>query len=284
VILRRIALGLAVGGAVWVPAGASPALSCAAGAEGSVSVAVVIDTGTTASSPGGVSTTCVDVDPGARGTDVLDARARRLGRPLPRYDSTGLLCAIDGFPETGCGDASGSDYLYWSYWAGSAGRWYYSNLGPGARVMQSGAVEGWRFLQGNGRTTDQAPRSAAAPCPTTTTTPPVAVGPAPAPPTTAAQATRPATRRSATAVPTTAAPTAPIPTMAPASVSAPTSTTPASATAPVPAPVTTTSPQVAAPATARAGDNAGLTTVVGVGAVLSLGMAGLWFARRRATS
>jgi len=299
--VRRLLLGATLGVAVWAPVAASPLLTCAAAAgtvpAGSVAVSVVIDTGTTPPSPGGTQSTCVTLPEGSTGIDALQARARQLGRPEPRFNTSGLLCAIDGFPETGCGEATGSDFLYWSYWVGSQSQWYYANLGPGSRKVTNGTVEGWRFLQGTGRSSDQAPRATPTPCagpPTTTLSPsPAEVA--------SESISRASSGTGVAALPTLprpATPTRPGPTGAPTgAVSAPSVAAP-SVVAPSTAAPSNTGPSITS-STTTAGrpirvesasasrspndrDSSGLVTILGVVGVTSLGIAGLWASRRRA--
>ncbi|MET9252857.1 SCO2322 family protein [Streptomyces sp. NPDC003717] len=72
--------------------------------EGSKRVALVLDFGTAADAPSGerppaARTACARVAPDATAADALAAVARPL-----RYDSNALLCAIAGYPRTGCGE------------------------------------------------------------------------------------------------------------------------------------------------------------------------------------
>ncbi|MFF5256767.1 SCO2322 family protein [Streptomyces leeuwenhoekii] len=72
--------------------------------EGSKRVALVLDFGTAADAPSGEAppgprTACARVSPDATTADVLAAVAGPL-----RYDSGALLCAIAGYPRTGCGE------------------------------------------------------------------------------------------------------------------------------------------------------------------------------------
>ncbi|HEY5833438.1 SCO2322 family protein [Streptomyces sp.] len=73
-------------------------------APGRKRIALLIDPGTTADAPGGetppaVRTACARVPSDASSADALAAVARPL-----RYDSSGILCAIGGYPRTGCGE------------------------------------------------------------------------------------------------------------------------------------------------------------------------------------
>ncbi len=127
--------------------GATDLAKCPTAGAGQVRVAVVVD----ATAFGAVSTpsvVCVVVAQGASGVAALNARAARTGLPAPRFDSSGLLCAIDGAPVApACGTLGPSGYEYWSYWTGGAS-WQFAATGPASRQMQDGTVEGWRFTLG----------------------------------------------------------------------------------------------------------------------------------------
>jgi hypothetical protein len=158
-------------------------------ADSSVHIAVVVDAGPS----GTVSTVCVAAGSRDNGAAALAARASRLGTPQPRYNGSGLLCAIDGIPQTGCGDRSNGHYSYWSYWHGAGGNWSYSNVGPGGSRVNANVVEGWRWQpDGAGLPTDPAPRGPA--------TPAAVCAPAP-PPTTRPPTTTPPPTQHATAPP-----------------------------------------------------------------------------------
>ncbi|WP_225849545.1 SCO2322 family protein [Streptomyces sp. HPF1205] len=74
-------------------------------APGRKRVALVIDAGTDADAPAGETpargprTACARVPEDASSADALAAVAKPL-----RYDSSGILCAIDGYPAAGCGE------------------------------------------------------------------------------------------------------------------------------------------------------------------------------------
>ncbi|MFE3851650.1 SCO2322 family protein [Streptomyces griseorubiginosus] len=73
--------------------------------EGRKRVALVIDFGTTADAPSGERpparrTVCAVVAPDATTAEALAASAKPL-----RYNTNALLCAISGYPRTGCGEA-----------------------------------------------------------------------------------------------------------------------------------------------------------------------------------
>ncbi|ANB06160.1 hypothetical protein SAM40697_2200 [Streptomyces ambofaciens] len=72
--------------------------------DGSKRVALVLDFGTASDAPSGENppaprTACARVSPDATTADALAAVAGPL-----RYDTNALLCAITGYPKTGCGD------------------------------------------------------------------------------------------------------------------------------------------------------------------------------------
>ncbi|HVF03546.1 MAG TPA: hypothetical protein VNA20_01780 [Frankiaceae bacterium] len=83
-------------------------------------VRVVVDYGTFEGAPAGPTVRCADVGYGGTAADALRGRARYKGN---------FLCAIDGYPESGCGDEPPSPY--WSIWYWSGGRWVYSQEGVG---------------------------------------------------------------------------------------------------------------------------------------------------------
>lgn len=148
---------------VVLVAGAAPA--CAAG---EMRVAVVVDFGDLANPPPS-SSVCVAASDGDTAAQVMAARAKQLGTPPPRYDSSGLLCSIDGLPATGCGVRTNDGYKYWSYFHGTASGWQYSNVGPAGSRAKATTTEGWRFTDGSGLPSD--PRPAGNPDPAATCRP-----------------------------------------------------------------------------------------------------------------
>lgn len=77
--------------------------------EGSKRVGLVLDFGTAADAPAGSTpprprTACARVDEDATTADALAAVAKPL-----RYDTNALLCAIAGYPSTGCGEPVSGD-------------------------------------------------------------------------------------------------------------------------------------------------------------------------------
>ena len=199
---------LAVAGAlVALPvAAAAPGV---AAAETTLCVEVVVDYGDHGQgAPTRPSAYCAKVPDGSTGADVLAVRARELGKPMPRYND-GLLCAIDGFPETGCGEENADGtFNYWSYWHKKGdGAWTYSSRGAYAYTMRDDPDtaeverfgEGWAWVQNQ---PEGGRRPAAIPYADVCPTEPAAAS-SPARP--AAPAPRPATTR---ARPAAAQPTA----------------------------------------------------------------------------
>ncbi|MFI7083413.1 SCO2322 family protein [Streptomyces anulatus] len=78
--------------------------------DGQKRVALVIDPGTAADAPDGEKppaprTACARVAPDASSAEALASVAKPL-----RYDSSAMLCAISGYPRSGCGEqVSGQD-------------------------------------------------------------------------------------------------------------------------------------------------------------------------------
>ncbi|MFJ8884244.1 SCO2322 family protein [Streptomyces sp. NPDC102402] len=77
--------------------------------DGRKRIALVIDPGTAADAPDGEKppaprTACAQVAPDASTAEALASVAKPL-----RYDSSAMLCAISGYPRTGCGERTGDD-------------------------------------------------------------------------------------------------------------------------------------------------------------------------------
>ncbi|WP_419724014.1 SCO2322 family protein [Streptomyces pratensis] len=77
--------------------------------DGAKRVALVIDFGTGAHAPDGEEppaprTACARVAPDASSADALASVAKPL-----RYDSSAMLCAISGYPKSGCGEQVSGD-------------------------------------------------------------------------------------------------------------------------------------------------------------------------------
>jgi len=169
----------------WGPVGQCTPAAAEAQAQSVVAVPVVVDPGDLADAPGGPETLCLTLPAGATGRDVLIERARVLGRPAPRWDPNGLLCAIDGYPASGCGERTPQGYRYWAYSLGSRntpGVWWFASLGPASHRAKADVVEGWRFVEGVGNATDPPPRGPATPAAICAPAPAPAPVPAPAPP------------------------------------------------------------------------------------------------------
>lgn len=162
--MRRAVVGLVLfAAAALVAPPAAAGERCEGDAPDEVGVVVVVDFGDLAGGPVSPSVTCVSVPGGATGNDVLEARADRLDVPAPRYDASGLLCAIDGMPGSGCGERVGDGYRYWSYWLGTGDGWEHAQQGPGFRDADPAVTEGWHFVEGSGRPTDPPPEGPSTP-------------------------------------------------------------------------------------------------------------------------
>lgn len=77
--------------------------------DGAKRVALVIDPGTAEDAPGGEKppaprTACAQVAPDASSAEALASVAKPL-----RYDSSAMICAISGYPKTGCGEQVSGD-------------------------------------------------------------------------------------------------------------------------------------------------------------------------------
>jgi len=140
-------------------AGAEPSwlAGCGPKQADTVRVALVIDFGTEPDAPQGIEVACVVVPTGSRGDTVLVtwAKSRQQG-----IRTQGLVCGIAGYPATGCGEATESGYLYWSYWYDGPTGWTYASVGPAGHTVRDCSVEGWRFVRGAGNPSDPPPRVA----------------------------------------------------------------------------------------------------------------------------
>lgn len=77
--------------------------------DGAKRVALVIDPGTAEDAPSGEKppaprTACAQVAPDASSAEALASVAKPL-----RYDSSAMICAISGYPRTGCGEQVSQD-------------------------------------------------------------------------------------------------------------------------------------------------------------------------------
>ena len=143
--------------------------------SGSVRVVMVVDPGEASAGP---SSVCLVVPAGTTGSQLLARRAAELGMSSPRYAGSGLLCAIDGFPGTGCGDRTSGGFAYWAYFNGTSGAWNYGSYNPFIRRIADGDIEGWRYVSGTGGAQDPPPRIA----PSRSLFPPLAIAPVSVPP------------------------------------------------------------------------------------------------------
>ena len=158
-LVRIVALAaLLLPGALWASTPtAGAAIMCGGSvAEGQIRVVIVVDAGTGGAA--GPRASCLIVARGTTGGQLLAERAAALGAPRPRYADSGLLCGIDGFPDSGCGERTGDGYRYWAYFSGTSGSWVYGGGNPFLRRLADGDIEGWRFVDGTGTGQDPPPR------------------------------------------------------------------------------------------------------------------------------
>ena len=121
--------------------GATPAV------HGRKRVAVLIDPGTAADAPDGAAppaarTGCARIPADASSADALAAVAKPL-----RYDSSGILCAIGGYPRSGCGEQVAAGTHRTAGGAGSTGGSGGPSLGLYAgigAVVLLGAAATWQ--------------------------------------------------------------------------------------------------------------------------------------------
>ena len=153
-----VLLGVVVSASVLVGLADTASASSCSGPirDGEIRVVLVVD----ASDLGGSSSaTCLVVPAGTTGSQLLARRGNELGTGSPRYGSSGLLCAIDGLPATGCGDRNSGGYGYWAYFFDGGGNWSYGSNNPFSKRLNDGAIEGWRFVVGGcGCGLDPSPR------------------------------------------------------------------------------------------------------------------------------
>ncbi|MFI7274623.1 fibronectin type III domain-containing protein [Streptomyces sp. NPDC049879] len=166
-VLLLLLLGLLV---QTVPATADTGTAAECAPSGRAGL--VIDFGTVADPLAGerpapaVTWSCVSTATGGTGRPPTGAEMFTLTGHTVRFHTNGLVCAIDGYPATGCGETRPDGTTrYWSYWAHDASRgpgWAYSGVGPGTRRLANGSVDGWRYVETRGAEA-QAPQPRQAP-------------------------------------------------------------------------------------------------------------------------
>ncbi|WP_106964038.1 SCO2322 family protein [Streptomyces flavidovirens] len=128
--------------------------------DGAKRIAVVIDPGMPADAPDGEQPPALRTACARTGTDATAADAlASVAKPL-RYNSTALLCAISGYPKTGCGDqVSGREDATGSAASPTAGRTTDDDSGGGpsagllvglAAVLALGAAGVWQARRRRG--------------------------------------------------------------------------------------------------------------------------------------
>lgn len=141
---------------------------CASAAD-QAHVGLIIDFGDQlyAQAPPSTTDQCV-AGPGSTGLTLL-IKGGHTYRP---GTDPSFVCAIDGYPATGCGvhNADGT-YDFWSYWRGGSS-WTYSGVGAN-RTLADGQVDGWHFVRGHALASDPPPGPmSTGVCPETTITTP----------------------------------------------------------------------------------------------------------------
>ena len=126
-----------VAGVLVTAAGAALPVLAARPAAAAECVRVVVDYGTLAGAPAGPNMHCTSSTGNAG--QVLIKRAQEVGQQPPRFTGN-FLCAIDGYPESGCGDHG--DEPYWSFWYWVDGRWVYSSLGVDSYTVRDSDGDG----------------------------------------------------------------------------------------------------------------------------------------------
>ncbi|MDQ1713388.1 MAG: hypothetical protein QOE45_2838 [Frankiaceae bacterium] len=106
-------------------------------------VQVVVDYGTAAKAPAGPHVHCTRSAVGDTGAEVLAQRHNEVdathSSTQPRYNGN-FLCAIDGYPESGCGDHGTEPY--WSVWLWQRGAWVYSQRGVDSYTTEDADRDG----------------------------------------------------------------------------------------------------------------------------------------------
>lgn len=245
----------------YVAAGSAlPATGTAYAAE---CVKVVVDYGTIAGAPAGPNTRCVDVGEDGTAAEALHGRARYKGN---------FLCAIDGYPETGCGDEPPSPY--WSFWIWRTGGWVYSNEGVATFTVGDADGDGhpdplgFRYHEVDKKSAPRATPSYPKPA----TTPPRTATPSPARTggSVPGRTTQPAPRATASGAATTGPPASASGTPEASATGTATATTPAPATSGTPS----AAPDLAVGEIPRRADGGGFPVGAVAGGALAAGLLG----------
>ncbi len=121
-------------------AGFVPAAAHAAPA-GTICVGLVLD----AHAIGGrVTDTCVNVKPGTTGVGVLEAAGHSV-----TFRQDGLLCTIDGVPDTGCSKVDNTHYWAYYHRAPDHTTWSYSVQDSRTYQPANRSTEGWVYDDGS---------------------------------------------------------------------------------------------------------------------------------------
>ena len=92
---------------------------------------------------GTVSATCVNVRPGTTGVGVLEAAGHSV-----TFRKDGLLCTIDGLPDSGCSGVNDSHYWVYYHRAPDRTGWTYATENESIYAPASRSTEGWVYDNG----------------------------------------------------------------------------------------------------------------------------------------
>ena len=145
---RLLATGITALAVSALPGATSAAAATARG------VAVVVDF-----ADGNAPLVLCSNEAGRSDATVLADGLAQAGRGGLRYGTTGLLCAIDGRPTSGCGQQRGTHYANWAYFQGTPSQWSYAHQGLDSHRADTAVAIGLRFeASGTGTPADPPPR------------------------------------------------------------------------------------------------------------------------------
>lgn len=237
---------------------------------------------------GGIVTRCAPGSPDS-GFKALQAVGMTIDQVL---NVPGFLCRINGKPADDMCVNTPPATAYWSYWrADRGGSWISNNEGGKTRTPPPGSVDGWSFSSG-GKTVPPGiappaepatPKPTAKPTPKPTPKPTAVVRPTPDPPATTRPTTGATTVPTAMTTPSSSTDPSAMPSPSPSPEPAASSLPPAASPSPTVAVVGASDPPSPAPAVApTASGGLPIGTLIGIGLVVAIAVAGLLAGRRRA--
>ena len=149
-VLLVAALALS-GAGVVLPAVAASTPACA---EAATHAALVVDTGSQ------VTTYCVALDaPSVTGIHLIELASAQHGLQYSLGFGGKTVCQLSGVGPSG--DDCWADYPnFWGYWRGDgAGGWSWSGTGAGSTSVGEGDMDGWSWGTGDSGSTHQSPPS-----------------------------------------------------------------------------------------------------------------------------